>query len=210
MWLMAGYGTSGVDLVYHNDVVFSADGVTWVTYTQHAPWPGRCMAGATAANGRLWLAGGQSGYQRLVRCCEAGRGWPARCLVQLCWAWWPSRSGTHVCAGSGAAQLSDLWSSADGVEWVLVASGTDASSCVPAQRGAMFIAAPPSWAGAQSTLAVVSAGGSTGPASGASPPVVSAGVSTLVDTAACLTNGTTCNRQVRRKAVRRCSRALVL
>jgi len=109
-----------------NDIWRSADGKTWTAVSQAAPFPTHYYFGATAFNGRLWIAGGSTGsgpYSSDVWWSEDGSTWIAATAA----AAFPGRSQhgmitfgsrMYVVGGFNGGTRSDVWSSSDGANWI--------------------------------------------------------------------------------------------
>lgn len=109
-----------------NNVWRSADGETWTAVPQTAGYPTRYYFGATAFNGRLWIAGGSVGsgpYYNDVWSSEDGSTWtPATAAAAF-----PGRSQhgmisfggrMWIVGGFNGVVRSDVWSSTDGATWI--------------------------------------------------------------------------------------------
>lgn len=144
MWIVGGDANQHH---YQNDVWSSADGFRWDLACERVPWADRVLHHTVVHDGSIWVMGGQSmpGYvpgpdvfYSDVWCSEDGAHWN-RVLEQ---APWPPRGmigggavkdGRIWLLGGGAYDTpttphrlfyNDVWSSADGVEWVLHAERT--------------------------------------------------------------------------------------
>jgi hypothetical protein len=104
----------------------SADGNTWTAVPQTAGYPTRYYFGATAFNGRLWIAGGSVGSgsdYNDVWSSEDGSTWtPATATAAF-----PGRSQHGMISFGGRMWIvggfhgtarSDVWSSTDGATWI--------------------------------------------------------------------------------------------
>lgn len=123
----------GPNLRAFSDVWSSADGTVWEEVTGSAPWGPRRGFGYAVMNGRIWIFGGFDSYDRPYNdtwCSVDGSVWE---LVAASAPW--SARGTFF-GGTFAGRLwvmggnthsylptvegaNDVWSSADGKNWVL-------------------------------------------------------------------------------------------
>lgn len=130
--------------IYHNDVWRSEDGARWTRMAEHAPWAERAGAALAVKGGSLFLFGGEAGflpgddgalpYFNDVWRTRDGGSWE----LVTARAPWPSRPGHWVlplggafvlfggfrpdASGFGQANPEDMWASADGKEWSLLAA----------------------------------------------------------------------------------------
>ena len=133
------YMLGGYDGTYKRDVWSSVDGEDWEMDSSDA-WPikknyGRRGLGAVSHNGRLYVMGGQhNGTHRDVWSSVDGKGeWSFEGYAE-----WPSRARfgvvshngrMYVIGGDGSGNLDpigDVWSSADGKNWVQEKENTEA------------------------------------------------------------------------------------
>lgn len=133
MWLMGGVGSMGPT----NDVWSSVDGSEWVRVTDSAPWQARTEASAVVLNGKIWLFGGtdQTAVFNDVWSSDNGYDWQ-QVTADASWA---ARSGHSAVVlnnkiwlfggvdGSGGMPViyNDVWSTADGVNWMEVNSSAE-------------------------------------------------------------------------------------
>src|SRR5688572_22102699 len=136
MWLMGGWFDSFQ--ATPNDVWSSANGRSWQQVTAAAPWRHGDLAAAIAFNGRMWLLGGWSGGRlpgasatNEVWVSDDGAHWHLAARAP-----WSARLGAAAVEfrdrlwvlggvenyyfGDSGSLRSDVWSSADGVEWTEV------------------------------------------------------------------------------------------
>lgn len=137
MWLVGGDANQGH---YQSDVWSSADGVRWDCVTTNAPWGPRVLHYTAAFDGRLWVIGGQTlptfapAEDRLyadVWCSTDGHDW-IKVLDQAPWGpcgmiggsavhqgrLWLIGGGTYSTPAHPTRQYrSQVWASADGVDW---------------------------------------------------------------------------------------------
>lgn len=139
MWIMGGFAPKDEAtnrFPAYNDVWCSANGADWTLVAQ-APWSTRGAAGAVVFDGRMWVMGGFDGrdfshsdevwsstngvdWQLVCRAPWGARAMHA-CLVYGKWMWvlgggiYDDRHPFNT-----IADYSDVWRSADGVNWELV------------------------------------------------------------------------------------------
>lgn len=130
--------------IYHNDVWRSQDGANWTQLAEHAPWAKRAGAALAVMGDALFLFGGECGfladvdgvlpYFNDVWRTRDGARWE-RVTAE---APWPSRPGHWVLpladrfvlfggfrpdeTGIGEDNPVDMWTSADGEKWSLLAA----------------------------------------------------------------------------------------
>lgn len=116
---------------FYNDVWSTADGITWVQVTEHAPWaPRGGIAGSVVLDGRMWILGGGT-YPTPGRDGQIfndvwsstnGRDW----TLELASAPWNPRyyhsvgvfkNQMWLVGGVSGQDLGDVWASYDGREW---------------------------------------------------------------------------------------------
>ena len=123
MWVLGG-SYSGRGAAW-----FSTDGVHWTTATANAQWPARYGQGAVVFNNKLWVLGGRDagGSKNDVWWSSDGVRWTSATTA----APWAPRAyhatlvfGNRIWVmggvddwGTGLSIYSDVWFSADGVNW---------------------------------------------------------------------------------------------
>lgn len=134
-FLMGGWAE---DNRLFNDVWTSENGIDWTRVCAEAPWVPRCYVSATSFRGRLWIAGGflwapPSNVLADVWSSADGREWEEACRNPP----WEAREHNGFLAlgnrlflfggvtylrdedGPALRAFSDVWSSADGIDWQL-------------------------------------------------------------------------------------------
>ncbi|HVZ79174.1 MAG TPA: hypothetical protein VHE12_00075 [bacterium] len=134
MWILGG----GDDNRFYNDVWSSPDGITWSSETAQAPWNPRIDHGAVVYDGKIWVVGGQNLDDSLngdVWCSSDGVSWvqatssaPFGPRTGLSLFAYDAGQGPRLWVAGGLDgndnALDDLWSSADGIDWEQVSSGS--------------------------------------------------------------------------------------
>jgi hypothetical protein len=136
LWIFGGMlnGKRSLDNLHFDDIWSSGDGVDWVKEVEHAPWGRRAMHGGLVFNGRLWLVGGGHYFNYKsnfadVWSSDNGRDWKCETCLS---PWTPRRfhsvvawneriwlvGGVNFKRGQ-QRNISDMWSSRDGISWVL-------------------------------------------------------------------------------------------
>jgi len=131
LWLIGGNNDNGPILNgYQNDVWSSNDGISWIRQNA-APFSARVGHKLISFNGKLWLIGGKdaTGYKNDVWSSDDGVNW----VLVTSSAAFPERidaglavmndriwlvGGRCVLTGNYSVYFNDVWSSADGVNWV--------------------------------------------------------------------------------------------
>ncbi len=137
MWMMGGRKLPGT--VCTNEVWSSKNGKDWTLETRSAGWSPRLSPGFVVFKGRMWVMGGTSDFYQNndqtmfndVWSSADGKNWK----LETANAPWPKRAhgqavvfdGKIWIMGGGkrapqAVPANDVWSSADGVNWVKVTS----------------------------------------------------------------------------------------
>lgn len=136
MWLLGGWNPGDkvhFPKICNSEVWSSTDGATWTLENPQAPWEGRHTAGYAVHDGKMWIVGGdcnQGHYQTDVWSSADGIHWD---LVNEKVPWAPrvlhytvvfdgkiwSMGGQTIPQFAPADEVfySDVWNSADGVEW---------------------------------------------------------------------------------------------
>jgi hypothetical protein len=129
-WLFGGGGSSGGGA--HSDVWSSSDGINWVEVASNPPWIERSMHSSVVFDNKMWLMGGHqstTGYWGFndVWYTTDGEDW-TRTVPSDPSRIWPARFSHRsvvfngriwVLGGRfGGLHFNDVWSSADGVDWV--------------------------------------------------------------------------------------------
>jgi hypothetical protein len=139
MWVLGGFSGPYYQLVSRNDVWYSQDGANWTQATASAPWAGRGAMSAAVFKDQMWIMGGfqaenYQGFQHFddVWCSSDGVNW--QCIVEHA-PWgeramhqsvvfndrlWVIGGGQYDTAypNNIKANYADVWSTADGVNWV--------------------------------------------------------------------------------------------
>ena len=138
MYLMGGFGNRNrIVTEYKNDVWSSADGITWQREGT-AGWATREKFQAVSHNGRIYVIGGNAGsaksYRDDVWSSADGRNWRLETkqdwLARKDHAALSHNGRIYVMGGHGRHKgvdlrsLEDVWSSADGKNWVQEAAGS--------------------------------------------------------------------------------------
>jgi len=131
LWLIGGDDNSGGSFLgYKNDVWSSTDGVSWVKHGA-APFSARAGHKLISFNGKLWLIGGKDavGFKNDIWSSTDGVNW----MLEAASSPFPARTGAGlallnnriwlvggsvVLPGNYVVYYNDVWSSADGVNWV--------------------------------------------------------------------------------------------
>ncbi len=129
MWLLGGRSVS----FYKNDVWHSTNGIDWTEATSSAGWVGRNQHATLVFNNKLWVLGGYISGSAVndVWSSSDGVNW----TLEKANADWPARNAhgatvfdgkMYIVGGQGAGgygdDLSDVWSSSNGVNWTLETS----------------------------------------------------------------------------------------
>ncbi len=141
MWLLGGWNPGdrvNFPRICNSEVWASTDGATWAEVNEQAPWEGRHTAGYAVLADRLWVIGGdcnQHHYQSDVWASADGVAWQCVC-EQVPWG---PRALQHTvvfgerlyvlggqtmpafCPGPAERFYDDVWCSANGRDWTLVA-----------------------------------------------------------------------------------------
>jgi hypothetical protein len=128
IWIFGGYGSTPSLL---NDVWYSGSGYTWNQATASAAWPARRNAGCAVFNGKMYLIGGDdnSGSINQVWSSANGSSWVQESTPSLTGVRYRCNPGVVVFNNKlwimgGFEKLpinacqNDVWSSADGNNWV--------------------------------------------------------------------------------------------
>lgn len=136
MWVVGG---DPIQKHYQPDVWSSEDGIHWDCVCRETPWGQRVLHYTAAFNGRIWVMGGQTlpqcvpgqeVFHNNVWCSEDGAHW-TRVLMNAPWSprgliggsavfrhrLWLIGGGTYETAGRPETGVSEVWSSADGIQW---------------------------------------------------------------------------------------------
>ncbi|MBI3944586.1 MAG: hypothetical protein HY321_01580 [Armatimonadetes bacterium] len=140
MWLLGGWNPP--DKIHfpkrcNSEVWSTTDGAAWKLENPEAPWEGRHTAGYVVHDGKMWVVGGdpiQGHYQNDVWSSEDGVRWE-RVTDSVPWGprvlhytvafngriWVMGGQTLPQFAKAEGAFYNDVWSSADGANWVRVA-----------------------------------------------------------------------------------------
>lgn len=139
MWVMSGWcngrlpGANAGNQVWH-----SSDGASWTQATAAAPWTARIGAAGAVLGGKMWILGGVQGYgsdstntplsdvwsssngvdwqQATANAPWAGRGFHQ--VLAYDNKLWVLGGGNYYYDRSERVGSNDVWSSADGVNWI--------------------------------------------------------------------------------------------
>ena len=144
LWLMGGLFPNA-NGTYFNDIWTSTNGSTWTQLTPGPHWSTRAQLGAVIYNNKIWLLGGRSPLNNLhndIWTSSDGISWtqekadvpvPGMGVQPSLWTHWtPRRSFGLVAFNNGSGNKlwliggydgirceNDVWSSIDGVNWIL-------------------------------------------------------------------------------------------
>ena len=129
IYVLGGYYYGGNYGYYYNDVWSSVSGINWSLETSSAAWSRRSRHQALSHNDRLYVLGGSNSFpQNDVWSSADGKNW--RRETYGAWSWRSNYQalshngrlyvlGGYVGSYNAGEYKNDVWSSADGKNWVL-------------------------------------------------------------------------------------------